>query len=81
MHLLICAIHSAFSVGVAANTAKDFFGDITCQPFFHAVILNSSFILVTLILPTHAHRCRGIVISHPPTAKYAACCTIETELY
>ena len=36
MHLLMCAIHSAFSVGVAANTANDFFGEITCQPFFHA---------------------------------------------
>ena len=36
MHLLMCAIHSAFSVGVAANTAKDFFGEIICQPFFHA---------------------------------------------
>ena len=36
MHLLMCAIHSAFSVGVAAKTAKDFFGEITCQPFFQA---------------------------------------------
>ena len=32
----MCAIHSAFSVGVAANTANDFFGEITCHPFFHA---------------------------------------------
>ena len=36
MHLLMCAIHSAFSVGVAAKTAKDFFGEITCHPFFQA---------------------------------------------
>ena len=36
MHLLMCAIHSAFSVGVAANTANDFFGEITCHPFFQA---------------------------------------------
>ena len=36
MHLLMCAIHSAFSVGVAAKTANDFFGEITCQPFFQA---------------------------------------------
>jgi hypothetical protein len=32
----MCAIHSAFSVGVAAKTAKDFFGEITCHPFFQA---------------------------------------------
>ena len=32
----MCAIHSAFSVGVAANTANDFFGEITCHPFFQA---------------------------------------------
>ena len=37
MHLLMCAIHSAFSVGVAANTAKDFLGEIICHPFFHAI--------------------------------------------
>ena len=37
MHLLMCAIHSAFSVGVAANTANDFFGEITCHPFFQAI--------------------------------------------
>jgi hypothetical protein len=32
----MCAIHSAFSVGVAAKTANDFFGEITCHPFFQA---------------------------------------------
>ena len=37
MHLLMCAIHSAFSVGVAANTAKDFLGEMICHPFFHAI--------------------------------------------
>ena len=35
MHLLMCAIRSAFSVGVAANTAKDFLGEMICHPFFH----------------------------------------------
>ena len=36
MHLLMWAIHSAFSVGVAANTAKDFLGEMICHPFFQA---------------------------------------------
>lgn len=33
MHLSICAIHSAFSVGVAANTVKDLLALMICQPF------------------------------------------------
>ena len=37
MHLLMCAIHSDFSVGVAANTANDFLGLMICQPFFQAI--------------------------------------------
>ena len=36
MHLLMCAIHSAFSVAVAANTAKDLVGVMSCHPFFHS---------------------------------------------
>ena len=36
MHLLMWAIHSAFSVGVAANTANDFLGEMICHPFFQA---------------------------------------------
>ena len=36
MHLLMCAIHSDFSVGDAAYTANDFLGLMTCHPFFHA---------------------------------------------
>jgi len=31
---LICAIHSAFSVLVAAYTANDFFALMICHPFF-----------------------------------------------
>jgi len=31
------AIHSAFSVGVAANTANDFLGEMICHPFFQAM--------------------------------------------
>ena len=34
IHLLICAIHSAFSVLVAAYTANDFFALMICHPFF-----------------------------------------------
>ena len=34
MHLLICAIHSDFSVAVAAYTVNDLVVLIICQPFF-----------------------------------------------
>jgi len=70
IHLLMCAIHSAFSVAVAANTAKDFFGEITCHPFFQATKtsyhpLPNHF----LVLPSQSHcepvthvlHCREIV--------------------
>ena len=85
-HFLMCAIHSDFSVAVAANTANDFLGLIICHPWRRAAGRNKRtrnghgkstkmHLSSGQICSTNVHRLLKIATGRLLAVKYVVYCT------